>query len=291
MASPNKNKELNLEDVRAYAEHKAGAIRRPYGKFLDRMEKRMTGKVARRLKQQRKYVVDEMASLPFFDNAKGVKRFETKTMYDDIDNFVDGIPYNTELVDDIVAVARPSYRKGVDRGITELDLGQYGITFDLVNDEAVRYLEDIKVLNLSDFKGSISRQTKDKIRKILIESAETGRSYTETAKLIEEQGEAGVFSRSRAELIAVNQVGHAFGQGNMDIVDGFISETGSIVQKAWQTVGDDRVTPECQENQDIGWIGFNEAFPSGDEQAPRASNPRCRCVTTFQVVDTQGNPI
>lgn len=291
MESQNKSKELNLEDVKAYLEHKAGAIRRPYGKFLDRMEKRMTGKLARRLKAQRKWVIETMASLSFFDSEKGVKFLERKTIYDDVDGLVDGLPYNTDIVDDIVAVARPSYRKGVDRIIEEMALGRYGVTFDLVNDDAVAYLEGIKTLHLSNFKGSISRQTKEKIRKILIESAETGRSYSETAKLIEEQGESGVFSRARAELIAVNQVGHAFGEGNMDIVEGFIEETGSIIQKAWATVGDDRVTPECQENQDIGWIGFNEAFPSGDEQAPRASNPRCRCVTTFQMVDTQGNPI
>lgn len=286
----NKNSELNLEAAKEYLEHKAGSVRRPYGKFLARMETRMTGKVTRRLKAQRKWVIDEMASLPFFATEKGVKVIERKTIYDDVDNFVDELPYNTDMVDDIVAVARPTYRKGVDRIINELDLGRFGITFDLVNDEAVAYLERLKTLHLSNFKGSISRQTKDKIRKILIESAETGRSYGETAKLIEEQGEAGVFSRARAELIAVNQVGHAFGEGNMDIVEGLIEETGSIVEKAWQTVNDDRVTPECAENEARGWIGFNEGFPSGDEQAPRASNPRCRCVTVFQMVDTQGNP-
>lgn len=281
----------NPESLKAYFEIKAGAIKRPYGKFLNRMESRMKAKVARRLKAQKAWVIEAMASLSFFKDNKGVSRLETKTIYDDVGNLVDGIPYNTEMVDDIVAVARPSYKKGVERGITELDLGRYGITFDLVNEEAVAYLQSIRDLHLSRYKGSISRATRDKIRKILIESAETGRSYTETAKLIEAQGKEGVFSRARAELIAVNQVAHAFGEGNMDIVEGFIQETGSIVQKYWQTVNDERVTPECQANQDKGWIGFMEGFPSGDEQAPRAGNPRCRCVTTFRAVDTQGNPI
>lgn len=281
----------SLEAARAYFEIKAGAISRPYGKFLNRMEGRMRAKVARRFKAQKEWVIDKMASLSFFDDTKGIARLETKTIYDDVRNFVNGIPYNTDMVADIIAVARPSYRKGVDRGIRELDLGRFGVTFNLVNSEAVDYLRSIRDLHLSDFKGSIGRVTREKIRKILTESAETGRSYAETAKLIESQGREGVFSRARAELIAVNQVGHAFGQGNLDIVESFIIETSSIVQKYWQTVNDDKVTPECQENQSRGWIGFNESFPSKDDRAPRAGNPRCRCVTSFRMVDTQGNPI
>ena len=282
--------EQRLANIIGYYQYKAGAIRRPFGKFLARMESRMANKVARRFKAQQRWLIEEMAKLSFFEEAKGVRVLERKTLYDDVDNLLAGFPYQEELVEDIVAVARPTYKKGVSKGIEELDLGRFGVSFDMVNEEAVRYLEDLRSLHLSNFRGSIGRQTKDKIKRILIESAETGRSYSETAKLIQEQGDAGVFSRARGELIAVNQVGHAYGEGNMDIVEAFIKETGSIVQKFWQTVGDDRVTPECQANQEQGGIGMQESWPSGDDNAPRAGNPRCRCVSTFRTVVTNGEP-
>lgn len=279
-----------LDSARAYLAHKAGSIRRPNGKYLLRQEARLGAKTYRRFKAQQAWLLVATKSLSFFAEAKGVRRIETKTAYEDIDAILDDLPFQEDMVDDIVATARATYKKGAVQGVEELNMGKFGISFDLVNDEAVAYLEKLKTLQLSDFRGSINRQTKDKIRRILVESAETGRSYTETSKLIAAQGEAGVFSRARGELIAVNQTGRAYGQGNMDMVDAFRTETGSIVQKFWQTVDDDRVTAECATNEEQGWIGYDDAFLSGDENAPREDNPRCRCVTTFRTVDTRGNP-
>lgn len=285
------SKSPNLDRAREYLEHKAGAIKRPYGKFLRRAELRLTGKLSRRFKAQEKWLTGRIETLTFLKaDEKGLRTLERKTVNDDISNLLDEMPYDEDLVADIVASARTTYRKGVDKGIEELELAKLGVSFDLVNDEAVDYLEKLRTLHLSNFRGSISQQTKDKIRKILIESADKGRTYGETARLIRDQGKAGVFSRARGELIAVNQVGTAYGKGNDDIVREFIKETQSIVQKAWSTTGDNLVTPECEANQAEGWIGINEAFSSGDENAPRASNPRCRCVTTYRTVDTQGNP-
>lgn len=285
-----KQKMQSVKNARAYISHKAGAARRPFGKYLERMEARLSARVFRRFTAQQKWIIDRMESLSFFDSAKGFARIETKTIYDEINALLDDIPGNEGIVDDIVGTARPTYKKGVQNGINDLDLARYGIDFSLVNEQAVKYLQDLKDLQLSNYRGSINRQTRDRIRQILRESADTGRSYTETSKLIKEQGDAGVFSKARGELIAVNQIGHAFGQGNIEIVDAFRKQTGSIVQKFWQTVEDTRVTEECALNEDVGWIGFDEGFPSGDERAPRASNPRCRCTTTFRTVDTQGNP-
>ena len=224
-----KIKTLNIEGIKAYIEHKAGALRRPFGKYLAKQEARLIKKLARKFKQQLRWILAEAKQLDFFGEKKGLVILDKKTYYDEIDKLVDGIPYNTEIVDNIVATAKPVYKKGVAKGIEELELGRYGVTFDLVNDQAVEYLEKLKTLQLSNFKGSISRTTKDKIRRILVESAETGRSYTETSKLIQAQGDEGVFSRARGELIAVNQIGRAYGQGNYDIVDAFRKDTNSII--------------------------------------------------------------
>lgn len=279
-----------INNARRAIEHKAGAIKRPYGRFLARQEVRLKNRVVRRFKGQLAWILEEAAKMTAFEEAKGVKRVERKTYLDEISDLVDGIPYADELVDDIVIYSSTTYKKGVTKGINELDMGKFGISFDIVNEEAVAYLKRLKDLQLSNFKGTISRNTKDTIKRILTDSVEKGESYQEVARLIRDQSKAGVFSTARAQLIATNQIGTAYGQGNQDIVDAFVAETHLIVQKAWQTVEDDRVTEECAANEDVGWLGNTEAFPSGDEQAPRASNPRCRCVTKYRTVDSQGNP-
>lgn len=284
--------EKKLADVRAYIEHKAGAIRRPNGRWLRRQEIRLQNRLVRRWKAQMKWIIEEMAALSVFkdDAQKSVRRIETKEINDEVNALLDALPESVEIIDELVITARATYKKGAQQAIDDLRLGEIGISFDIVNDEAVRYLENLKTVQLSDYRGSITRTTKDRIKRILVESVEKGRSYSETARLIREQGDAGVFSQARGELISVNQVGRAYGDGNLELVQQFVSRTGSLVEKFWQTVEDDRVTPECAANEDSGWIGMQESWPSGDMAAPRASNPRCRCVTTYRVVDTQGNP-
>ena len=279
-----------LASAREYLEHKAGSAKRPDGKFLLRQEMRLGGKVHRYFKRQEDYFVEGAKSMTIFKEEKGLRGYEAKEVGEEIDDLLAGMPYQEDMTEAIVATARTSYKKGAQRGIDELEMGRFGISFDLINSEAIQYLENLRTLQLSNYRGNISRQTKDKIRKILIESAETGRSYQETARLIREQGTAGVFSRARGELIAVNQVGHAYGEGNMEIVDTFRARTGQIVEKYWQTVNDGKVTDECNANQDMGWIPYDDAFLSGDENAPRDDNPRCRCATIFRTVDAQGNP-
>jgi hypothetical protein len=279
-----------LASARDYLEYKAGSAKRPDGKFLLRQETRLGAKTHRYFKRQEDYFVDGAKSMTIFKEEKGLRGYEAKEIGEEIDDLLAGMPYQEDMVEAIVATARTTYKKGAQKGIDELEMGRFGITFDLINQEAVQYLANIRQIQLSNYRGNISRQTKDKIRKILVESAETGRSYQETARLIREQGTAGVFSRARGELIAVNQVGHAYGEGNMEIVNTFKERTGQIVEKYWQTVNDGKVTDECQANQDMGWIGYDDAFLSGDENAPRDDNPRCRCATIFRTVDAQGNP-
>lgn len=282
--------EAKLASARAYLEHKAGALKRPNGKYLGAQETRLSAKTYRYLARQQAWLLKAMASLSFFEESKGLVRIETKTVETDVTRLLSGMPYEEGMVTGIVATARGTYTKGAKQVNADLQMGRFGVSFNLVNESAVDYLKRLKALHLSNRRGSITRTTKDRIKKILIESAETGRSYGETAKIISAQGDAGVFTRARAELIAVREVGHAYGQGNLDMVREFTKKTKSIVQKEWRSVEDNKVTPECQANQAEGWIAMDETFSSGDEVAPRGSNPRCRCVTRYRVVDEDGKP-
>lgn len=49
--------------------------------------------------------------------------------------------------------------------------------------------------------------------------------------------------------------------------------------KVWQTVGDDRVSDECQANEAQGPIPIDEEFAGGVDTAPQ--HPNCRCAVSF----------
>ena len=75
----------------------------------------------------------------------------------------------------------------------------------------------------------------------------------------------------RSELIAKTETADALGQAFMDRG----KEIG-VTGKEWVTVGDDRVSLECQDNEAAGVIPFNQAFPAGPMTPPQ--HPGCRCA-------------
>lgn len=81
--------------------------------------------------------------------------------------------------------------------------------------------------------------------------------------------------RDRAELIAVTEMGQAFIDGQIDATSKLILR-GAQIEKAWLTVGDDRVSDGCRANDAAGWIPFAQTFPSGHAAPLRF--PGCRCA-------------
>lgn len=281
----------SIEYALLYIQEKAGAIKRPSGAYLRKQEIRLEKKVIARFKRQLAWLIEEASKLSYFQDAKAVQRIASKTIREDVDGLLEGLPENEEMADDIGQTANDTFRRGARDINTKLEMNKLGVSFDLVSQEAIDYVTKLKDLQLSNFRGSIQRETKNRIQKILIDAIEEGTSYGEVARKIKSQAEAGVFSRARAELVATNQVGRAYGTGNDEMVRKFTFETGAITQKSWRTVNDGNVTPECKQNQEQEWLGMEEAFLSGDEYAPRLKNPRCRCVTTYRVVNMRGEPI
>ena len=161
---------------------------------------------------------------------------------------------------------------------------ELGIDTWLINTEAVKYIRWLKDLMLSNRDGSITRTTKDTIKEVIAQSINDGSTYQEAAQKIIEQTDAGIFSPQRAQLIAVREIGHAYEQWRKVPIDIYRKQTGAVVEKHWDTVGDDKVTEECRENEAKWWITFNEARPSWDIEAPRNSNPRCRCTTNYRIL-------
>ena len=79
-------------------------------------------------------------------------------------------------------------------------------------------------------------------------------------------------SRYRAQLISRTETANALGEAFTSRGRGL-----GVTGKEWVTVGDERVSPECLDNEAQGVIPFNDAFPSGAMTPPQ--HPGCRCAT------------
>lgn len=179
------------------------------------------------------------------------------------------------LKEDIVALFKlgPRYiSKAVDN---KLDLTKINIL-------AIKYVEGLKYLQNINIPDSIPHTTYERVKEIIADGVLEGSSYQDIAKSMRKQLDAGVFSKARAELIAINTVGNAYENGRHEAVNQIVSQWETVV-KYWDTVGDSRVTPECRHNEEVSPIGYNENWPSGDYIAPRYGNPRCRCTTNYEI--------
>lgn len=245
------------------------ALRQVNGRKLRRMEKKLEKGVLKALEKQQKYILSKARKL-IEKSAKKVLLL--KGLDEDIDRLIEEID-NDELESLILASSESSMLFGARYRIKKSKLGKYGITFDLSNELAISYLETDRPLVLA----KIADTTKKAIKPILIDSVKNGTSYNETAKIIRS---LGAFSKSRAQMIATNEIGHAYEWGNrIPMLD--LKSKGFDVLKKWSTVNDSLVTPECLSNEDDGWIDINSDFNSGDQNAPRGDHPRCRCTILY----------
>lgn len=262
-------------------ERNAVADTRADGKFLLQTEKRLSKKTKTIFDKQLNWVLGKLKSIPELSQLK----LKGNSLEDEIEDLVDDLPFKKELTNSIVA----SMSVGMDRGgktiVKKLKLGKFGVVWSLKNKEAIKFLKDKRTLELSNKKGNIDDTTKTRITEIIYQAAKSGQSYQKTAKLIAEQGQAGVFSQARSQLIATRETRLAYEVGNRIPIDDFQTKyPDREILKRWSTVNDDNVTDECQANQDEGWIGLDEPFDSGDEIAPRYGNPRCRCAIEYKIL-------
>ena len=191
-----------------------------------------------------------------------------------------------ETMDLLLEPVQAAAAAGLTEGATalakqlEIDTG-----FDLTNPRAVDYLAE----HGADLIRGINDTTRERIREIVRQGAEEGASYTEVANRIGAEFKAfagpsniidillNSVKRSRAELVAITELGNAYEAGNRIVIDD-LTAGGLEMEKQWWTVHDDRVSDGCQENQDAGWIPAADAFPSGHQQPLRFPGCRCTCL-------------
>lgn len=171
-------------------------------------------------------------------------------------------------------------------------VGRLGIAyaFDLKNPRAVAYLKTAEMLV-----KQLNETTKEDLRTTVLYGLENGWSYQKTARSLQERfkgyydpGSWWNFDSprpqghidSRAHLVAVTESGNAYEAGNYLVVED-LADAGIQVEKKWSTIGDDRVSEGCLENEAEGWIPADQPHKSGDLHPLRF--PGCRCDEYYQV--------
>ncbi len=134
----------------------------------------------------------------------------------------------------------------------------------------------------------IDAETRRQIQTILADAAAQGRSWGATARLLKAKFNAFAAAapgpkalRTRAQLIAVTEVGNAFEDGALRAAQA-IQAGGIDLEKSWLTVGDSRVSAMDVANAAVGWIPLSVSFPSGHERP--LSHPGCRCTLLWRRV-------
>lgn len=159
-------------------------------------------------------------------------------------------------------------------------IAEMGMTlkWDLKNPRAVRYLSEYGAMQV---KG-INETTREYLQTLIRTATDEGWSYKRTAEAIIERFEEFGVGRpqahidSRAHLIAVTETGNAYEEGSR-IQAQDLHDAGIEMEKAWDTVGDDKVSEGCQENEAAGWIRIDAEFPSGHQRPLRFPGCRCEC--------------
>lgn len=167
-------------------------------------------------------------------------------------------------------------------GLFQVGALNIGVDFKLTNTRAVAYLDNLAAKQVT----GINETTRGYINTIISNGVEQGQSYTDIAKAIGRRFDeftgkvrAAKHIRSRAELVTITEIGNAFSEGNR-IVAKDLEDEGIEMTKRWLTRGDDRVSQGCIENQNAGWIGLDELYPSGDQRPLRF--PGCRCDELYE---------
>ena len=157
------------------------------------------------------------------------------------------------------------------------------MTFDLENPLAVARVRDYGAKLVSN----VNETTQGYIRTIIGNGLQDGWSYDKVARSLLDRFEEFAIGKpqehidSRAHLIAITEIGQAYEVGNATVADD-LRQAGLPMEKSWLTSRDDRTSAGCLENQAVGWIPIEQAFPSGHMHPLRF--PGCRCAALYRRV-------
>jgi hypothetical protein len=192
-----------------------------------------------------------------------------------------------ETIEDMTAAIQSGTSEAMRAGMSASAEWGASVALGLKNPRAVQWLEE----HAAEMVTKINQTTRDEIARLVTRGVEEGWSYNRTAREISGRfeefavGKPQLHIESRAHLVAVTESANAYEQGNRQGIDQLVA-AGLEMEHSWNTMQDDLVTEECQENQDADWIPLDESFPSGDDEPPRF--PGCRCYAAYRRVGSEG---
>lgn len=183
----------------------------------------------------------------------------------------------------------PAVRRSADRlrgsiesaleagGRAALRDAKVSLRFDLSRDPLAQGFLSSRADAMAEF----NRSTRTRLAEIL--SASAGLTPRQIAAGIRSQYHE--WSLSRAATIAETEVSAAYETGR-DIVLGELNSgaayLGISIETRWVTMGDDRVSEGCHENESVGWQPQGGTYPSGHLHPPR--HPNCRCSLKSRIL-------
>jgi hypothetical protein len=169
-------------------------------------------------------------------------------------------------------------KRSLEKGAKSAQLDLDSATWKVKSEDAIKWAEK----NAAKQVKAISENSRKRIKRLVLEMLEQGKSQSEIAAaindLIDSWSAPGVLSRG--ELIANTETGQAYEQGRLMIKKQF-EKAGLKVEKSWLASAGN-VCPVCEAAESDGWISSNETFSNGLD-APLA-HPGCACDLQLQVV-------
>ncbi len=217
----------------------------------------------------------------FLLSQENQKAFETKNLQSWIKNIID--KFHTIINNLIYTVQDKNILKWFAEEQKIADNSNLAVLRNEVSPKVYMYLDKNKIINWTYWPKSIKSTTRENINTVISNWTRDGKSYWQIAKDIIWQIGSGTLSKSRAEMIAVNQLANAYEFSRRETITVIEDKYPVQYQKQWSTVNDARVTPLCSNNQNQWWISKWQSFASWDFIAPRVWNPRCRCRINYRL--------
>ncbi len=127
----------------------------------------------------------------------------------------------------------------------------------------------------------LDEETKKRLAHTISQGIETKRGVPGLARDI--RTTFADMSKHRSELIARTETANALSQASLDTMEDM-----GIDGKEWITAGDDRVSEECEANENEGVIPANQDFTSGVMAPPQ--HPDCRCTVSPSRLPAKAKP-
>lgn len=215
---------------------------------------------------------------------KTLKKYDTqKDLTEDLNKIINEFNINLALI--ISKRAKEVIKKWSETQAKLFWWIDFNINFWLKSEPAQQYLDNLINIHSSNIRNwSIGATTHTRIMKLIRDWFSENLSYTQIAEQITDLDPL-VFSKARAENIAVSEIWQAFEFWKYRTMQEWKQEW-EVIMKQWQSVHDNKVRPTHLQNESDWRINFDGRFSwTWSLIAPEGN--RCRCRTIYFIKNSK----